>query len=99
MSSIFFIVQQRHVENIIPIISEKEILTKNNISVITSADNDAGRDEEVETVAGDELDSLAKAALECIGRVIFLNNNQSMKYLSKIYIFINNSFELWGDCT
>ena len=67
--------------------------------VITDADDDAGRDTEVKTVVGDELDSLAKAALDCIGRVIFLKHNQSMKYLSKIYFFINNSFELWGDCT
>ena len=67
--------------------------------VITNADDDAGSDDEVETITGDELDSLAKAALECVGRVIFLDNNQSIKYLSKIYFLINNSFELWSDCT
>ena len=31
----------------------------------TNANDDASRDEEVQTVAGDKVDSLAQAALEC----------------------------------
>ena len=32
---------------------------------ITNANDDASRDDEVQTVARDKVDSLAKAALEC----------------------------------
>ena len=40
---------------------------------ITNADDDAGSDDEVETITGDELDSLAKAALECVGRKSYIS--------------------------
>ena len=49
MSSIFLMVQQRHVENIIPRISEELILNKQRHICnhgITNADDDAGKDDE-----------------------------------------------------
>ena len=56
----------RHGKNIIPIIYEN----KDNYPIllnvdITNASDDASRDDEVETMDGDKVDSLVKAALDC----------------------------------
>ena len=63
-------VQQRQVENIIPNISEMKYCFVGFYLImiykgeLTNAENDAGHDDEVETVAGEEVDSLGEATLE-----------------------------------
>jgi hypothetical protein len=59
--------QHRHVENMIPIVSENKdtLYACILIYVITNKNDDDSKDDEIQTVAGDKVDSLAQAALEC----------------------------------
>ena len=60
--------QHRHVENIIPNISENKNNWNANFNPLnfnTNENDAAGSNDEVETVAGYKAGSLTKAALEC----------------------------------